>query len=428
MRFFAFVLVLLTARAWALDLEYYKFTLNPTYSQTDNALLSNGYVPNNARYLFNAAFDYVKVPLSIERNGQRIDEIVKNQTSLHLGGSYRLKKNLLFGVRSRVTQLKTDAGSGTFLGDTFLESVWKFYQNQKTAYALHPKLTLPTGSSQYTTQNHKVGAYLGLNIERKFDWFQAALNLGYSQQPGATLNFGSNFSEIDYKQSVFTAIGFLFPIKEKWSANLEAYRYTQMKGTQHPNEIYAGLRHQSTQSLATFAGVSSGGGHIDGSSNDYRISVGVKFYPSVAQPQKVVAAPVVKPTARPPSKPKTKREALLQKEKEDNGVLSHSENVYFANNSVALDSTARSILDRLKPYFNNEEDVSVVLEGFASSNGNPAANFILSENRALMVKNYLAKEGMKVEKVKSVAYGDARADAQSSDSLNRKVMIRIYNK
>ena len=408
----------------ALDLEYFKFTHTPTYGQTDSALLSDGYVKNHSRYLFNAAFDYVKVPLSIERDNQRIEEIVKNQASLHLGASYRLKKDLLFGFRTRMTRLAGDS-EGIFMGDTFLESIWKFYQKNRTAVALHPRFTLPTGSQEYTTQNRTVGAYLGLNFERKFDWFQAALNLGYSRQPGATLNFGPNFSEIDYRESVFAGLGFLFPIANKWAANLEAYRYTQMKGDQHPNEIYAGARHQTTHNWATFGGISSGGGHIDGSSNDYRFSVGIKFYPSA---ERKVVAQAPRPAPVPVTKPKNKREELLAKEKAEHGALIHSENVYFANNSTALNENSRMLLDGLKSHLGSGDKVQVVLEGFASARGNSEKNFILSEKRAMAVQNYLGAQGLDVARVKSVAYGDAKADSEKSEALNRKVMVRIYKK
>jgi hypothetical protein len=51
-----------------------------------------------------------------------------------------------------------------------------------------------------------------------------------------------------------------------WALNIEAYRHQQIQGDQHPNEIYAGLRHNTTRDLFAFGGLSAGG-LIDKTSN-----------------------------------------------------------------------------------------------------------------------------------------------------------------
>lgn len=427
MKIWFLLLLLISGQAIALDLEYFKFTNNSTYSNSDDALLSNGLgTARPADWLFTAAYDYVKVPLSVEKDQKRDRELVRNQNSLHLGGAWRPTKETLIGARTHVSQLDTGK-SGTFLGDSIVEGQWKFYEESAAAVSLHPRLTLPTGSSQFTSNSKKVGGYLGLNLEKKFAFFQGVINVGYSHQPGALFDLGANFSEINYKDSIFTAIGTLFPLIEKWSLNIEAYRYNQMKGNQHPNELYAGIRHATTNEWTTFGGISSGG-WVDESSNDYRISAGIKFSPGAQGPQenvvhaprpqpKVVAAPAV-----------TKREQVLQKEKDKFGKLVFAENVYFGNNSVELTALSRSILSGVLKRTRDMRNYHIVLEGFASLAGMPEKNLVLSEKRAEEVKTLLVKNGRDKERIKTVAYGDSRADASMDEALNRKVMIRIYSR
>lgn len=424
MRALFIIFFLLPLKAWSLDLEYFKFSHTPTYSSSESALLKDSLTRNDYPWLFNAAFDHVKTPLSVQTQRDRTDEIVESMNSLHFGGAYRIKENLQLGFRTRATMVDDGDETGTFLGDSFVDLLWKFFEEGTTAWALNPRITLPTGTGDFTTQNSKVGGYLGLNIEKKFTFFQAVLNLGYSRQSGATFNYSPNFSELNYQDAFFTAVGSIFPLSEKFSLNLEAYRYNQFKGNQHPNEFYAGLRHQTTENLATFGGLSTGG-LVDESSNDYRISLGLKFYPGSKKVESIVIPRTVE--KKPEPKPMTARQKVMEKEKSLYGALIHSENVYFANGSIVITDIYKKLLSDFKRRF-PDQNVNLILEGFASSKGNSASNMILSKKRAQAVWSYLSVEGFKSENIKSVAYGDSKDDASLDEALNRKVMIRIYKK
>jgi outer membrane protein OmpA-like peptidoglycan-associated protein len=426
MRFWFALLSFMALEVHALDLQYFKFTHNPTYSSTDNALLNEGITRNDYPWLLNVSYDYVKTPLSIEKDNNREEELVENMQSLSFGGAWHPTEDFLVGVRTRFSHLKADE-SGSYLGDSFIDAIWKFYEEDRNAIALHPRLTVPTGSNDYTSQNSKVGGYLGLNFERKFDWFQAVINLGYSKEPGATLSLGPDFSEIDYTDAIFTAVGTLFPIAENWGLNIEAYRYNNFSGNQHPNEVYAGLRHQINHDWAGFGGVATGG-LVDESSNDYRLSLGVKWYPGEEKKPVEKAAPVL--VADKKTEPVvSKRDEVLKKESALHGKLILQQNVYFANGSSKLNALSQALLAKMASKVKGKENsMTIVLEGFASTSGNPDSNLILSQKRAQEVKNYLKIQGVGDSNVKIVAYGDSRADAGVDDALNRKVMMRVYNK
>ena len=429
MRLLALIALLFAVKAHALDLQYFKFTHNPTYSNTDNALLSNGQTRNDYPWLLNASYDYVRVPFSVEQNGSRDKEIVKNMQSLSFGGAWHPTENFLLGVRTRFSMLKAGETT-TNLGDTFIDGIWKFWQNDRNAIALHPRLTVPTGSNDFTTQNRKVGGYLGFNFERKFEWFQGVINVGYAHEPGAGLSLGADYSKIDYKNSIFTAIGTMFPLAKDWALNIEAYRYNQLKGSQNPNEVYAGVRHQFDSSVAGFAGLSTGG-LVDSSSNDYRISFGVKFYPGEDKKPEPVKepAPMAKPEPKPEPKKLSARQEILKKEADLHGKLILAQNVYFANGSSKLSDLYEGLLTKVANKVRGKENsMTIVLEGFASTRGNSAANLILSEKRAQVVRDFLKLKGVGDANIKTVAYGDTKAEANVNESLNRKVMVRVYTK
>lgn len=424
MRWLALLFLFISLKSEALDLQYFKFTHNPTYSSTDNALLNKSFVRNDYPWLLNVAYDYVKVPFSQEQDNTRFEEIVRNQNSLSLGAAWHPRHDLLVGLRTHFSRLASDK-TGTFMGDSVVEGLWKFYENDQTAIALHPKIMLPTGSHEYTTQSRKVGEYLGLNLERKFTWLQAVLNVGYAHQPGARLDLGSSFSKIDYREAIFTAIGAIFPLAETWALSIEGYRYNQFRGNQHPNEVYLGLRKDLTAELTGFTGLSTGG-LIDESSNDYRFSIGLKYYPGAAAPlEKIVH---IDYPSEPKKAPLSKRKVILDEEEMLYGKLVLAENVYFANDSIVITDLYQGLLDKLADKVKSKEHMTIVLEGFASAAGTGPANMILSKKRAVEVRKYLRNAGAQDAQVKSVAYGDSRAEAGVNEALNRKVMIRVYEK
>jgi outer membrane protein OmpA-like peptidoglycan-associated protein len=418
------LIFLLMSKLWAIDLDFYKFTNNPVYSITEDALAHHSLVKNYYPWLMTASLSYVKTPLSIKENDLRTGDLVKDMTSFHFGGTYSLKENFQFGFRSYATRLNLlgSNNDGYFIGDTQIEAKYKFLQTTHSAWALHPRLTLPSGTQTFSSQQ-KVGGYLGLNIEKRFTWFQGVINLGYSHQPGATYTLGPEYSSIDYKNSLFTALGTIFSIKEKWFLNIEAFRHNQLKGNMHPNEVYVGLRHETTPDLISFAGV-SGGGSLDQTSNDYRLNVGFKWAPgSYRRPVEELKSDPVDKTY-----PETYERIILMKREQDlYGKMIEEKNIYFENNSKDLSKEAKKSLDEIALKV-KEANGKLVIEGYASARGKHEYNIRLSQKRALNVLKYLNEVGLNPSMSSIVAYGDSKSLDSVAEHLNRKVMIRLYQK
>lgn len=420
--FFLLLTLSLSQKVNAINVEFFQFSQNPGFNQTQNALKSGGHYASDYPWILTSSLNYVSYPLTIKENGERIGSVLDSFTTFQIGGAYRLLNSLQLGINTSLSKEYGNEDNGFFAGDTNIDMIWRFYDGKTHAIALQPRVTIPTGSGEYSSNSPKAGTYLGLNIESAFNWFQTAFNIGYSYAPGAILlNQPIQDSlefDLDLKEAIRFGFGSLFPISGPWALNIEAYRYQQFKGDQHPNELYAGLRYESLPGLLAFGGLSTGG-LIDKSSNDYRISAGLKYVP---QSEK-------KPVLEEPKKVEDKqalRKKYMERERELYGNIQLATNVYFANDSTVIVNTYQKLLEDLKKKFSNKHHY--ILEGYASERGETQYNFVLSQNRAQVVSDYLVKLGVDKNKIKQVAYGEARAIADIDEALNRKVMIRIYRK
>lgn len=284
--------------------------------------------------------------------------------------------------------------------------------------ALAPAVYLPTGTQTFTTNRNKTGGYLGVNLEKRYERVQLTLNVGFSNQPGATYGLGSNFSSVDLRQAIRTALGAYVPFSEDWGMNLEVYRMNQLQGDLDPNEAYLGVRHQTTSSLQGFAGLSFG--DLSGeSANDYRLSLGLKFTPFAESPASVPVERVVLPLGP--------REEGLRQEKELYGTLAISETIYFANASKELIPFWKSVIKRFQNQCKRiSKDYTIVIEGHASKTGSHEFNLRLSQERANETRRELESNGIPGEKIKEVGYGDSAVDLDLGNAVNRKVYLRAY--
>ncbi len=407
------------SEAKAINLEFFQFSQNTGYSQTHHALKTRSLYPSNYPWILTSSLSYVSNPLTVKQDNERVSSVIDSLSTLQLGGAYRYNENTQFGLASMMSYQYGNNLEGYFPGDTQVDMIWKFFENTNHALAFHPKITLPTGTGDYVTNSPKASAYLGWNLESRFQAFQTAVNLGYLNSPGSKLTQDVDATSeytIDLREALRIGFGAYLPMTGPWALNIEAYRYQQIQGDQHPNEIYAGLKHRTSQNLLTFGGLSAGG-LIDKSSNDYRISFGLKYAP-VAED-----APVVELKKQ---EEKLTRQELLRRESEIYGRMFYAWNVYFANNSTVIVETFKKQLRKLKKKYS--PGYHFILEGFASKRGNAEHNFILSEERTREVSAFLVGLGISKDKIKTVAYGDARAIEDIDEALNRKVMIRIYRK
>ena len=103
-------------------------------------------------------------------------------------------------------------------------------------------------------------------------------------------------------------------------------------------------------------------------------------------------------------------------------TVSGWEPIQFEFNSSVLKTEAYPILDKLSSMM-RENGGSVMLKGYASSEGTAAYNMKLSKDRANSVKTYLVNSGVSSNKVSSKGFGEANPIA-SNDTEEGRIMNR----
>jgi outer membrane protein OmpA-like peptidoglycan-associated protein len=107
------------------------------------------------------------------------------------------------------------------------------------------------------------------------------------------------------------------------------------------------------------------------------------------------------------------------------------ENLLFDVNSATLPDTVKE-LEILYQFMKNKPNVSILVEGHTDDRGGHKFNDELSLRRAESVKNYLAKRGISIDRVKTVGYGKRKPiapnDTEFGRRLNRRTEIVIISK
>ena len=105
--------------------------------------------------------------------------------------------------------------------------------------------------------------------------------------------------------------------------------------------------------------------------------------------------------------------------------------ILFQANSHVLNETYKSSIRNLAEELKKYSELSIVLEGHASSDGSESYNQNLSEKRANSVKNLLVNFGIKASQIKVIGYGETQPIDSNNTSLgrsnNRRVVFRLSN-
>mgnify|MGYP001161143651 FL=1 len=105
--------------------------------------------------------------------------------------------------------------------------------------------------------------------------------------------------------------------------------------------------------------------------------------------------------------------------------------ILFQANSHVLNETDKSSIRNLAEELKKYSELSIVLEGHASSDGSESYNQNLSEKRANSVKNLLVNFGIKASQIKVIGYGETQPIDSNNTSLgrsnNRRVVFRLSN-
>ncbi len=108
-----------------------------------------------------------------------------------------------------------------------------------------------------------------------------------------------------------------------------------------------------------------------------------------------------------------------------------SSRLLFGPGSVALDEQAQGRLDQIASWMNLDRGVaSAMIEGYTDTAGHRRENYLLSQQRALAVRDYLAAKGVGKKRMKVRFYGEERplrgADGEPVGRENRRVEVRLY--
>jgi len=87
-------------------------------------------------------------------------------------------------------------------------------------------------------------------------------------------------------------------------------------------------------------------------------------------------------------------------------IVNIGRRVYFADNSAALDDTAKTTLDNQAAWLAKYTSYRIKVEGFADEKGTPQYNMQLGQKRADAVAAYLASKGISASRMKAKSFGN----------------------
>ena len=107
-------------------------------------------------------------------------------------------------------------------------------------------------------------------------------------------------------------------------------------------------------------------------------------------------------------------------------------NIFFDFSKATLREESFHELDRILPYFEKFPNLRIELSGHTDAVGSDAANIKLSDARANSVRQYLVGQGVRIDKIEAVGYGEsepvATNDTDEGRQLNRRVEIKVLEK
>jgi len=104
-------------------------------------------------------------------------------------------------------------------------------------------------------------------------------------------------------------------------------------------------------------------------------------------------------------------------------------NIQFKTASYVLEAHYKSQLDLIAKTLQKNPTLSITLSGFADKRGNSTFNQVLSEQRALTVKNYLMDNNVNEEQVITISFGETALVSAGvnfeDDFFDRRVMLKV---
>ena len=101
------------------------------------------------------------------------------------------------------------------------------------------------------------------------------------------------------------------------------------------------------------------------------------------------------------------------------------DDVNFANNSDSLMLNKTTSLLEAVVMMKENKDFKLKINGYADSVGTKEYNKVLSEKRAMAVKNYLVDKGIKEKRISIVGYGEQMPKSNNGSNRGRAVNRRV---
>lgn len=406
-----------TTSAFAINLQSYRFTDSYRYSILDDSLAERF----SGKYVLTTSLAHIHSPLLITNGTYSTvaDDVVKHSDYLTVGFSYYFSDSFTLGFETMGLVNKEDNDHYSFfIGDTIVKSKINFFRQAGFSFSVNPQLFLPTGNPNGFAGVKELAAGVSVVGEKQISKLHLLASAGY---------FSGNenqFDVIDYRDLILTQIGVSYDINQDWNANIEAYRnfVTDDKTNQDEGTYAITAKNKTTESISTYFGAGVAG-FSDLDRDNYTIFAGLKY----SEP----AAKIPEPKPEIIEAPREVKEAPAKITKRDDeknlGVLDKITHVYFQNNSSELFKDEAARLDMLLVAYKANPDIKhIVIEGYASKRGTHTRNLVLSEERAVAVKEYLYQRGIPAEKLSVVAYGDAGLKQYPLEGQNRRVEFRVY--
>jgi outer membrane protein OmpA-like peptidoglycan-associated protein len=112
-------------------------------------------------------------------------------------------------------------------------------------------------------------------------------------------------------------------------------------------------------------------------------------------------------------------------------VTLSNDKVTFPVNKAEVSPEAKAMIDEaVAPLVKENRGVYFEIEGHTDNTGDPAYNFRLGEERAMAVRDYIAKtHGIALSRLNVISYGEEKPVAENNSrearAQNRRVVIRI---
>jgi len=139
------------------------------------------------------------------------------------------------------------------------------------------------------------------------------------------------------------------------------------------------------------------------------------------------AAPTPAATAAPPARTALEPKGDLDTEACAGRfeIISRTGAIYFKSGSAELDADSRPLLTSIVDIARRCPKLRIQVSGHTDSSGDPAANRVLSEQRAQAVVRFLTSAGLPAARLEAVGFGDTKPVAPNDTAWNRSRNRRI---